>query len=262
MDSLTHIYFATRLLSMAEGDPSAAVCSLFPQMDREPAYLHRMYAHPFFQMARLAEIGAYVYKTGRMREGLEEDFDWRRFYDDLPRMKWFAQQFENETQQVISKFEPDRLSILIAYVSHTYQDVFNNPMQAFLPRWVYPSGQWELWAELNNIDFRLVLYARENISALREEVFGAPLWTAKVPGVALIRAMVSRTAAAGILEVPQPVIDQAFDSLELDPHVNPSDLKMAEEILIEHEILLMNSIRKYSIHPLSSTRLKGGSRKS
>src|SRR6266536_4901896 len=176
MDSLTHIHFATKLLSMADGDLSAAICSLFPQMDREPAYLHRMYAHPFFQMTKLAEIGTYVYKTGEMREGFEEDFDWRRFHDDLPRMKWFAQRFEQETQQVISKFEPDRLSVLIAYVSHTYQDVFNNPMQAFLPHWVYPSGQWELWAELNNIDFRLVLYAHENISALRQEVFCAPLW--------------------------------------------------------------------------------------
>jgi hypothetical protein len=257
MDSLTHIFFAHKLLYMAGENTSAAICSLFPQIDREPAYLHRMYAHPFFQISRLAEIGTYVYNTGEIQSGFEKDFDWKRFHDDLPRMKWFAKKFEEETQYKLSKFWSDKLSVLIAYVSHTYQDIFNNPMQAFLPQWVYPCGQWELWSELGAVDFRTVLYVPENISALREELFGASLWTAKANGSALIKAMINRTATTGVLKVPQNVVDNAFESLGLNFCIDPIDLKFAEEILIEHEVLLTSLIRKYSDNSISKTRLKG-----
>lgn len=250
MDSLTHIYFAHKLLSMTGGDPAAAVCSLFPQIDREPAYYHRMYAHPFFQISKLSEIGTYVYKHTAVKDG-NDSYAWRRFYADLSRMRSFVQTFEQETQLNISNFNPDRLSVLIAYVSHTYQDIFNNPMQGFLPHWVYPSGQWKLWSELGAIDFRTALYTPENISAFREEFFASPLWKVTLDGTALIKAMINRTAAASALEIPLKIVDNAFDSLELDLPVDNSEVKAAEQLLIEHEELLSNMMRKYSQPPLS-----------
>lgn len=246
MDSLTHIYFAHKLLIITGGDPTAAVCSLFPQIDREPAYYHRMYAHPFSQISKLAEIGRYVYKFGEIQEGYDNSYAWKRFLSDRARMRSFAQDFEEENQLHWSNFDPDRMSILIAYVSHTYQDIFNNPMQAFLPQWTYPSGQWELWSSLGSMDFRTILYSPKNIAAFREEFFRDRLWAVNLDGASLIKAMINRTALASALPIPPFLTDTTFAVLEINSPVSESTVKMAEEFLIEHEQLLSNMMRKYS----------------
>ncbi|HZU70937.1 MAG TPA: hypothetical protein VFA09_26915 [Ktedonobacteraceae bacterium] len=253
MDSLTHIYFAHKLLIMSGRDTSAAVCSLFPQIDREPAYFHRMYGHPFFQIKRLAKIGTGIYKTGTVQEELEGDYAASRFLHDRPRMRSFAETFECETRIKLSPFDPDFLSVLIGYVSHTYQDIFNNPMQAFLPQSVYPCGKWELWSELDPIEFRTILYYPENISAFRQEFFNDRLWSIRLDGAALIKAMVNRTAVASIVQIPRSTIDSAFESFGLE-EVAIEQVKEAEEFLIEHEQLLSKLIRKYSA---PSTQHKG-----
>src|SRR5262249_28905207 len=147
----------------------------------------------------------------------------------------------------LDHFEPDDLSVMIAYVSHTYQDIFNNPMQAFLPHSVYPSGKWSLWAEVDPIHFRTELYKAENISALRKEVFEDPLWETEMDGAALLRAMVNRTAVASIVQLPQSVILAAFESLGIELSVDRALVRIAEELLIEHEHLLARAIRKYSV---------------
>ncbi|MGH2751649.1 MAG: hypothetical protein ACRDK3_12365, partial [Actinomycetota bacterium] len=133
MDSLTHVYFAEKLLKIVGGDRSASVASLFPQIDREPAYFHRMYGHPFFNIARLSEVGTEVYRKGEIPPEHAGVYEWERFLADRPRMLTFAQQFESETGTSISPLGADKLDVILGYVSHTYQDIFNNPMQAFLP---------------------------------------------------------------------------------------------------------------------------------
>src|SRR5262245_657820 len=55
MDSLTHLHFAGRLLGVADLDQAALACALFPQLDRVPAYYHRLYAHQFAQIPRMIE---------------------------------------------------------------------------------------------------------------------------------------------------------------------------------------------------------------
>lgn len=247
MDSLTHVYFAHKLLSMSGGNVSAAVCSLFPQIDREPAYYHRMYAHPFFQVSRILDIGMQFHGKQVIPTGLEKDYEWQRFHNDYRRMRSFVERFESETGERISRFDPDKLSATIGYVSHTYQDMFNNPIQGFLPHWTYPSGQWSLWAEVGAIEFRTVLYAPETIAAFREEFFSAPLWQESLGGSALVRAMVRRTAASCVVDVPPEVVEDAFQSLGLVDDVDSGDVQMAEEWLIAHEALLSEMIRKYSI---------------
>lgn len=257
MDSLTHIYFAQKLLVVTGGKVEAAICSLFPQIDREPAYFHRMYGHPLFQVKNLAEVGSYVYKNGDIRQGCESSYEWRRFRDELPRMKSFARLFEEQTGISISSYDADLPSVILGFVSHIYQDIFNNPLQAFLPRFVYPCGKWELWTELDSVNFRTVLYNPENIDAFRTEFFGNPLWNTRLDGPALLRAMVNRTAAASAAPIPSQVIEAAFDSVATDRRPDLGEVREAEAFLLEHEQLLAKMIHKYSEVKLPSTDKSG-----
>jgi len=250
MDSITHIYFAHKLLVISGGNISASVCSLFPQIDREPAYFHRMFGHPFFNINTLAKIGFLVHKSkGDIEDSKKEKYVWNRFHNEYHRMKSFVDKFESETGITISKFNPDFLSVLLAYVSHTYQDIFNNPMQAFLPKSVYPSGKWELWSELDSINFRQVLYSPDNITAFREEFFSDPIWDTRIHVVPLIKAMIRRTAVSSVVQLPKTIEEEAFNSLSIETDGVETDFDVAEEFFIEHEILLSKLIRKYSKSP-------------
>lgn len=246
MDSLSHIYFAYKLLTVVHGDVSTAVCSLFPQIDREPAYLHRMYAHPFFMAGRLSGPGAHVYRSGEIMRGCEGEYAWIRFHQDRARMVSFSKQFEEETQLSLGTLSDDLPSITLSYVSHTYVDVFNNPMQAFLPQFPYPCGKWELWTELGAISFRTALYASERISSFREEFFEHPIWNITLDLYALITAMVVRTAEASALPVPDDVVESAVISLGSESMADPSEIETAVEFLVELEGLLVDMMRKHS----------------
>ncbi len=248
MDSLTHLYFAHRLLSASSLDTSAAICGLFPQIDRIPAYFHRLYAHPFSQMKRLGAIGSYVVQKQTIKNGLEQDYEWRRFLEELPRMKRLIDEFEGLSGNSLSNFSADPLSVTLAVVSHTYNDTFNNPVQAFLPQWVYPSGRWQLWSEVHGINFRTVLYSTENISALRDEFFQREKWNLKLDAASLISAMINRTAEACALPVPKDIVDTTFNSLGTEVRVRRSDVENAEQILIAKEHELSQLIKKFSVH--------------
>jgi hypothetical protein len=247
MDSLTHLYFAHKLLCAVGGEPAAAVCALFPQIDREPAYFHRMYAHPFFQIGKLAEIGTQVYAQGEMPPEREGEYAWVRFLDERSRMLSFVERYESESGASLGDFRgDDRASVLIGYVSHTYQDIFNNPMQAFLPRSVYPSGKWDLWTRLGAIDFRTVLYAPPVISEFRREFFDDPLWQTDLDAGALLGAMIERTAAASVVPPGRELIDAAYDALGMTEAPAERETTRAREFLIEHEQLLSRLMLDYS----------------
>lgn len=245
MDSLTHVFFAYKLLESSGQDTAAAICSLFPQIDRKPAYLHRMYAHPFFKIRKLAECGADVYKNGRIRAGCEDRYEWIRFMEERSRIISFGKEFGNVSGLCLPEFDPDIRSVLIAYVSHTYQDIFNNPMQAFLPHSVYPCGKWKLWTELDP-DFRIVLYQPSVIGDFRSEFFNDNIWRTRLDPTALIYAMIDRTESASVAKLRGEMVENAFESLGLNLDSGGSETKLAEGFLIEHEALLETLIKKYS----------------
>ena len=253
MDSLTHIYFAQRLLRATGKDTSAAVASLFPQIDRQPAYFHRMYGHPYFQIGKLAPVAMEVYTTGEIGE--EDGFYYarQRYVDERARMQSFVAQYESETGELLGPLMGDLEAVVLAYASHTYQDMFNNPMQGFLPEVVYPSGQWALWEQLDAIDFRTVLYEPDNIAGFREEFFNDSLWKVDLEPRAVLMAMITRSAAACQGSVGDDVIGRAFTALEVGDRPATGDVQLAAAFLIEHEQLLSKLIVKYS-QPTVSVR--------
>ncbi|MGE0040945.1 MAG: hypothetical protein AB7M05_20830 [Alphaproteobacteria bacterium] len=253
MDSLTHVYLAHKLLMVCGGKPSAAVCSLFPQIDREPAYLHRMYAHPFFQIRELASIGTHVYDVGEAPAGCRNEYAAERFVKDRPRMKRFVEAFQSETGERLGPLEESNQSVLMAYASHTYQDIFNNPMQGFLPVSVYPCGKWELWEKLDAIEFRTRLYEPERIVAFRSEYFADPLWNNRFGDpLLMIRAMVRRTAAASAVRLDGNAVDRAIEAIGADQ--GGGDDRVADDFFETHEVLLSALIRKYGGRTGDSSR--------
>jgi hypothetical protein len=165
-------------------------------------------------------------------------------------MMSFHSQYFEEIGERAPQYAPDFDSVVLSYVSHVYQDVFNNPMQAFLPRSVYPCGKWEFWAELDFVNFRTTLYADENIRAFRSEMYSAALWQRKLRLPPLLRAMLSRTAATSIVSIPQSLVNEAYEALGVRGDVSSSELSECEEFLVAHENLMMLLIKKYSRHPL------------
>src|ERR1043166_1144144 len=118
MDSLTHLYFADRLLRMTGQNRAAGVASLFPQIDRVPAYFHRMYGHPIEMITRLLPVGEAVYWGGNARG---DAYVIGRFRRERARMRGFEKGYWAKVGQPLPRVKPDRTSIVIAWLSHVYQ---------------------------------------------------------------------------------------------------------------------------------------------
>jgi hypothetical protein len=266
MDSLSHVYLADRLLVATGGPRSAAICSLLPQVDRVPAYLHRMYAHPFSQATWIVEQGLPVLFDGGVSAHSTDDavapaggdeqeapvlegYVQRRVASECDRMRSFERQYEADAATLIrSDHPPDETSALLAFVSHTYQDIYNNPMQAFLPHWPYPCGAWELWTELGAIDFRPRLYEPGNIERFRADFFFGELWETQLDALALIHAMVRRTA----LSCAQPVSEEAIERSLADlgaGDADPDAVRLCTEFLERHDQELVAAMRVHSATP-------------
>src|SRR5947207_7573076 len=76
MDSLTHVYFAWRLAEVSGTDKASAYAALFPQIDRNPPYFHRLYAHNFALARDLTKIGQEVMASGKIPTRFKENYAW------------------------------------------------------------------------------------------------------------------------------------------------------------------------------------------
>lgn len=223
MDSLTHLYFADHLLRMTGRDRRGAVASLFPQIDRVPAYFHRLYAHPVAMIPRLLPAAA-VYWGGRARG---DAYAVARFRAERPRMRGFQARFERATGRRPGRGIPDRPSLVIGWLSHVYQDTFNNPVQAFAPERGEPCGQWALWRRLGDLDWRRRLYGAGRIGRFRSALFTDPRWGRAMEPRAVVAAMLERTAAASLVRVPGVLIARRYRDLAVGPRPAPRDVAAA-----------------------------------
>jgi len=255
MDSLSHLYLADALLNVTSGDLAAVPCALLPQIDRVPAYYHRLYAHQFRQAPGLLDA-AWSSLWDRARENSQEDVEEgrsgyfsRRIRHDSSRIAGYTRKFSVDSGRHLEWRRPDdRRAMALALCSHTYQDIYNNPIQAFLPYSPHASGAWSLWSRIDGLEFRWVLYQRQNIQELREELFSAPEWSVRLGSAALIEAVVRRTAAACAAEISEQIIAASCGDLSVDTReTDPRELSEALDLLRWHEDRLESLIAKYSI---------------
>jgi hypothetical protein len=244
MDSQTHVELADKLLRITGAPDNLALLSLFPQIDRFPHTLHRVYAHTVFKARALSETGLRVMADDAYADAANA-FDVRRFQEEKPRFvsylsaqKWEVPVLDRAT------FE----SALMSYVSHVYLDTYNQPAQPFAPQSIYCAGQWQLWEKIG--DFRLALYTTPAITNLRSELFAHGLWQPlpTFSPVAIIQAMMVRMCRLSLDKIDEKtMIPAAMRGLGLAP-LAAAEIAAPLEFLEEFEHILTGLHLKHLAH--------------
>ncbi len=233
MDSQTHVELAEKLLKITHAPANLSLLSLFPQIDRFPHTLHRVYAHTVFKAHTLTEVGLQVLQDDNWADP-SHAFDVRRFQEEKPRfLSYLASQGWNIPALDNEHFE----SALMSYVSHVYLDTYNQPAQPFAPLSIYCSGQWKLWEKIG--DFRLALYTTPAITELRSELFAHNLWK-NLPAFSpamLIQAMMVRMCLLSLDKIGEQIVQPGMRSLMLEP-LAPAAIAAPLEFLEEFEHIL------------------------
>lgn len=237
MDSRTHIELAKKLLIISEGNSALSVGSLFPQIDRNPPTLHRLYAHQVVKSRAIVERGLHAVLGMKDLSPKEWPFASHRFNMERERMLSYLTPSEKELGPELDSSDKIEQTMM-AFVSHLYLDAFNQPTQVFVPFTVQCAGQWDLWQALG--DFREALYLTTRITDLRQGVFADPLWESsdRFSPACLVKAMLCRMVSMGQNLIPDAVIAKSFDTLGM-PDVNGTTLKQAISFLADFESLLV-----------------------
>lgn len=233
MDSQTHVEFAAKLLAISRAPVNLSVISLFPQIDRFPHTLHRVYAHTVFKARTLTETGLRVLGDGNWQDE-RRAFDVSRFKEERAR---FLAYLSNQGWEIPGSSAADREAALMSYISHVYLDTYNQPAQPFAPLSIFCSGQWKLWEKIG--DFRLALYTTPVITELRRELFAHDIWD-RVPSlsaVAIIQAMMVRMCRLSLEMIDEGIVVPAMHSLTLEPLAS-GEIAAASEFLEEFENIL------------------------
>lgn len=232
MDSRTHVELANKLLALCKADSTLSVVSLFPQIDRWPHTLHRMYAHTVFKAQSISATGLQVLAD----DGWEDEVN-----------AYEVSRFKEEKQRLLSYLPTpswsrtlgadEREAALMSYISHVYLDTYNQPAQPFAPLSVYCSGQWALWEKLG--DFRRTLYTTHVINDLRGELFTDRFWNGlpSMSATALTQAMMQRMCQHSLGKIGEDVIPVALGSQALAPCPS-GEVGIANEFLREFEAIL------------------------
>ena len=245
MDSLTHVYFAWRLAEVSGTDPGSAYAALFPQIDRNPPYFHRLYAHNFALARELGRIGQEVMATGKIPPRFKDNYAWKRFLEERPRIVAYREKFAEAAGVSLPPPGTDVLSGAIAYLSHIYFDTYNNPVQAFLPEIVHSCAQVKLWQSLDPVAFRLSLYQSDHIEAFRRRLYFSSLWDARLEPHALAYALIAQTARTCFVKVPPRVVASTYKAIGIGEPPDARELREATDFIREKEDLTIRLTLEY-----------------
>ncbi len=248
MDSRTHVELASRLLSSCNASRELTLTSLFPQIDRWPHTLHRMYAHNVFKARSITEIGLHVLSDDAW-EDESNAYEVKRFKDEKQRYLSYLNGMSWHPGLGLD----ERDAAVMSFVSHIYLDTYNQPAQPFAPLSVYCSGQWSLWEKLG--DFRRTLYTTHVITELRADLFADGFWSG-VPAMSansLTQAMLLRMCQHSMGKIGETLIPAAMQALAMKP-CSTAELNVAVDFLRGFEDLL----NKKHIQHLSGKSLNIG----
>lgn len=234
---------AAKLLESCELEKGAAIYSVIPVIDKEPPHFHRVYAHILENQPDFLDVALEIFngdggvdsrnlsvlnrkKDERISQFEKEmttlspdDYDGkatlerkiyahRRIVEETPGFLNHAEDavniVEDESVRNISK---DKTSAAVSLLSHTYFDVWNNPVQVFLPNSSYCSAQWEFWNNVDYMKFRGDFYKPENIIPFRKEIAKSNIWNTKLRPEAMMKAMIIRLGELGQPAIPYEVVD-------------------------------------------------------
>ncbi len=243
MDWQTHVVLSARLLKCCGLDLGAALYANLPVIDAQPSHYHRVYAHILCNQPSILEAAMDLLGSPAMQQG---DFGALRAYAarviaelraKLAAAKAWAERNELEKSiyayarvaeeaatfreladkaaeivgdAAVSRFTGDRMSAAVSLASHLFFDVYNNPVQAFLPDSPYCSAQWEFWGQVDYLRFRGEFYSEPHISDFRRWAIALPLWQTRLGPAKLIKAIIIRLGELGQPAIHYEVIDWAI----------------------------------------------------
>jgi len=196
-----------KLLQSCGCDKRAAIYSLLPALDKEPAHFHRVYGHIISNFPKILTTAIHVHADNSVSVD-KGSYEYKRISED----KEYYLSLVKKASAIIkddSILNPnsEKLDGSISLLSHIYFDTYNNPVQAFLPDSVYSSGQWDFWRNVGYLTFRTKFYRDDVISVFRKELLNDKLWNVKVDPYTLVKAMIIRLGDLSLPGVKYEVID-------------------------------------------------------
>ncbi|MEE9515213.1 MAG: hypothetical protein V3V54_04195 [Candidatus Brocadiales bacterium] len=276
MDWGTHVVLAAKLLESCGLDKGSAIYSVIPVIDKEPPHFHRVYAHILANQPEFLEVAMELFGSQELKD---RDFpalnkrvkaevqDLRRELESVRANGYNARHhienkiyaYERITEEApvfvehadaavdivgdkgIRNITRHKMSAAVSLLSHLYFDLWNNPVQVFLPESSYCSAQWKFWTDIDYMRFRSDFYRPASINAFRKEIAASPVWNTKVRPEAMIKAMIIRLGEGGQPSIPYEVVDQGIRDFMRYMDIN--DYQRADEEL-EFCHKLENTIRE------------------
>jgi len=217
LDWETHLILSGKLLKTCDLPTGGCIYSLLPAIDIEPLAFHRQYAHvlanqPLILDAVLEIYGMKAFKKRnfsalkqktdeklailkRRQEKIEKS-NASRIEKRLARDRTYfyrrvaetAGRFVNKELNMASKIlgkevedvSTDLTTAAVSLVSHTYFDMFNNPVSVFYPYAPNYAAHWSFWEEIDYLDFKERFYDDENIEVFKKNMRDSSVWITEV----------------------------------------------------------------------------------
>ncbi|MFQ5862372.1 MAG: hypothetical protein ACE5IC_04535 [Candidatus Brocadiales bacterium] len=276
MDWGTHVVLAAKLLESCGLDKGTAIYSIIPVIDKEPPHFHRVYAHilanqPGFLDAAMEIFGSKEIKErdfqalnkrvedkvqdlrrklGSMQsDGYEERYRienkiyaYKRISEEVPVFIRHADTAGDIVgDRSVRDISRHKMSAAVSLLSHIYFDLWNNPVQVFLPECSYCSAQWEFWMDIDYMKFRSEFYKPASINTFRRKIAASPVWNKKLKPEAMIKAIIIRLGEVGRPNIPYEVVDQGIRDFMRYMDINEYQ-RVDNELAFCHE--LENTIRE------------------
>ncbi|MFQ5957273.1 MAG: hypothetical protein ACE5KK_05830 [Candidatus Brocadiales bacterium] len=276
MDWGTHVVLAAKLLESCGLDKGSAIYSVIPVIDKEPPHFHRVYAHILANQPEFLDVAMELFACKEVKdrdfpalnkrvEGEIQDLRQQiesmqsKGYDDRHKIENKIYAYKRITEETpifikhadaavsivgdkgVQNIGTDKMSAAVSLLSHIYFDLWNNPVQVFLPESSYCSAQWEFWTDIDYMRFRSEFYKPASINAFRKEIASSPVWNRKLKPEAMIKAIIIRVGEGGKPNIPYEVVDQGIRDFMRYMDIN--DYQRADdELAFCHE--LENTIRE------------------
>ncbi|HHT9152317.1 MAG TPA: hypothetical protein ACFYEM_02120 [Candidatus Hypogeohydataceae bacterium YC40] len=245
MDWGTHVVLSAKLLDSCGLEKGSAIYSVIPVIDKEPPHFHRVYAHILSNQPEFLEVAMELFGSEEVKkrdfealrkkverkvkelqarlesiksDGLEQRqkienniYAYKRITEETPIFLQHAEMAANIVgDKNVSKISCHKMSAAVSLLSHIYFDLWNNPVQVFLPGCSYCSAYWKFWEDIDYMKFRSNFYKPENITAFRKEIAQSQIWNCRLKPEAVIKALIIRLGELSEPRVPYEIVDMSI----------------------------------------------------
>ncbi len=245
MDWGTHVVLSAKLLESCGLEKGGAIYSVIPVIDKEPPHFHRVYAHILSNQPEFLDVAMELFSSEEVKRrdfkalrrkvegtvselmdrmkaisvnGFEEKrgienkiYAYKRITEETPT---FLQHADMAREIVgdsrVTQISCDKMSAAVSLLSHIYFDLWNNPVQVFLPGSSYCSAHWAFWDNIDYMRFRSDFFKPDSINAFRREIAQSPVWDCQLKPEALVKAMIIRLGELSEPKVPYETVDMGI----------------------------------------------------